>query len=218
MGLSENAFGTLTADRTFHMMPVAKIAAAVLLADFVSGLVHWLEDTFWTENSPVVGHWLVVPNSRHHRDGLAFTKLTWLESSWDLALAGLVIFAITSFMYGSSWSVALFVIVGANANQIHKWNHMARGDVPRWVKILQSIYILQSPAHHAGHHRGDRNTRYCIVTDVLNPLLDRSRFWRVLEAAAVPLFGAPRRFDIPISRRLGFIARRTGSNDPFHTH
>ena len=175
---------------------LVKTAAAILLADFLSGLVHWVEDTFWTEDSPLVGGWIVRPNTLHHRDGLAFTRYTWLQSSWDLAVAGLLILAIAWFRDSLSWYVALFAFVGANANQVHKWSHMAQRDVPRWVKALQKLHLLQSPAHHAVHHRGNRNTHYCVVTDLVNPVLDGARFWRALEAVLVPLFSAPRRFDI----------------------
>jgi plasmanylethanolamine desaturase len=174
---------------------------ATLLADLVSGLVHWIEDTFWTENSPIVGKWIVTPNSLHHRDGFAFTKCTWWQSSWDLVFAGLLIVAIAWLLHDLSWYVVLFTIAGANANQVHKWSHMAQRDVPALVRVLQKYHVLQSPGHHAGHHRGEWNTRFCVITDVLNPLLDRSRFWRALEALLVPVFGAPRRFDVAESLR-----------------
>ena len=71
------------------MLFAVRAVGAILLADLVSGLVHWIEDSFWTENSPIVGRWIVTPNALHHRDGFAFTKSTWWQSSWDLVLAGL---------------------------------------------------------------------------------------------------------------------------------
>ena len=47
-----------------------------------------------------------------------------------------------------------------------------------------------------GHHSGEKNTRYCVVTPFVNPVLDRLGFWRGLERVLVPLFGAPRREDL----------------------
>jgi Lipid desaturase domain len=49
------------------------------------------------------------------------------------------------------------------------------------VKTLQEIGIIQSPRHHSGHHRTPTDTRYCILTDWLNPVLDRIELWATLE-------------------------------------
>jgi hypothetical protein len=168
----------------------------ILIADLVSGLVHWTEDTFWTEKTPVVGNWIVRPNLLHHRDGHAFTRNSWLQSSWDLVLAGALILLVAGLLNLDSWPVWLFVVIGANANQIHKWAHMPPAAVPAWVNLLQRLHLLQSASHHAAHHRGGKDSNYCVITEVMNPVLDRIGFWRVLERILVPLWGAPRRTDI----------------------
>jgi len=59
-------------------MSVPEAIGVILLVDLVSGLVHWAEDTFWTEKTPVVGRWIVAPNVLHHHDGGAFTRNNWL--------------------------------------------------------------------------------------------------------------------------------------------
>jgi ubiquitin-conjugating enzyme E2 variant len=168
----------------------------VLFVDFLSGLVHWAEDTFWIESTPVLGVWLVKPNVLHHHDGGAFTRNSWLQSSWDLLLGGITILAIAWYLHFLSWQIWLFVVVGINANQIHKWNHVPKSEVPRWVRVLQHFRVLQSPEHHAAHHRDEKNRCYCVVTELLNPVLDRIGFWRALEQLLVPIFGAPRRDDL----------------------
>jgi len=169
---------------------------AIVAVDFVSGLVHWLEDTFWTEQTPVFGRWIVVPNSRHHRDGLAFVKNSWLQSSWDLLLSGLLVLLAARALGVLGWPVWLFVFIGVNANQIHKWAHLPRGAVPVPIHWLQRLHVLQSPVHHAAHHVADKNSHYCVVTNLVNPILDGIRFWRALEWLLVPVFGAPRREDL----------------------
>lgn len=179
---------------------IVEAAAVVLSVDFVSGLVHWAEDTFWSEETPVVGRWIVKPNVLHHRDGSAFTGHSWLESSWDLLAAGALILGVAWLLNLLSWQVWLFVVAGVNANQIHKWAHLGRTKAPVLVRAMQRVHLLQSPAHHARHHRGDKNTDYCVVTEVLNPLLDSIGFWRALERVAVPDGGAPRRADIQTER------------------
>ena len=166
--------------------------AVLLLLDLGSGLVHWAEDTFFTEATPLVGAWLVKPNLLHHDDGGAFVRRSWWESSWDCALFCALVVALAALAGVLSWHVWLFALVGANANQLHKWAHAPRRELPAAVRWMQRAGLLQSAAHHAAHHRGEKNSRYCVVTTVLNPLLDAAGFWRGLEACTVPLLGSRR--------------------------
>ena len=170
----------------------AHLVAVWLLADFVSGVVHWAEDSYGTEATPVIGRWVVAPNLLHHRDACAFVRKSWLASSWDLAAVGAIILAAAGLAGVLTWHVGLFVLLGANANQVHKWNHMRRSCVPHVIRVLQRLYMLQSPRHHAQHHRGAKNSHYCVITDLLNPLLDRLGWWRLLERLLVPILGLPR--------------------------
>jgi ubiquitin-conjugating enzyme E2 variant len=172
-------------------------AIAVLAGvDLVSGLVHWVEDTFWTEKTPVLGRWVVTPNVLHHHSPSAFVEKSWLESSWDLLLVGLGILAVAWATHCLTWQVWLFVAVGANANQIHKWAHLPARRLPLAVRALQRVGILQSAAHHAAHHREAKNSAYCVITPWVNPVLDRLGMWRALERIVVHKGSAPRRMDL----------------------
>jgi ubiquitin-conjugating enzyme E2 variant len=185
------------------MRIILEVLLAILAVDFVSGLVHWIEDTFWTEETPIVGRWIVLPNSLHHRDGMAFLKNSWIRSSWDLSLLGLLILFTAKECGVLGWPLWLFVFIGANANQIHKWAHTPRAAVPMPIRFLQRLHVLQSPAHHAMHHVRDKNSHYCVVTNMMNPVLDGTHFWRALERLLVPIFGAPRREDLRLTSPSG---------------
>jgi hypothetical protein len=173
-----------------------EVLSVLLLADAVSGLVHWAEDSFWNESTPVLGRWIVQPNVVHHRNGAAFVANSWLESSWDLLGVGILTLLVAWALDCLTWHVWLFVLLGVNANQIHKWNHMPRHRVPLAVRTLRVIGVLQSMKHHANHHRGAKNTHYCVITPFLNPLLDRLGFWRFLERMLLRFLPAPRRTDL----------------------
>lgn len=187
------------------MILLLQALAVVLLADFVSGLFHWVEDSFWSEATPLVGPWLVAANTEHHRDGLAFVAKTWWQSSWDLVLGGVVVCG-AAFACGLlTWHVVLFAALVANANQFHKWAHMelfgkkvpkGARRAPLLVRWLQRAHVLQSPRHHAVHHRGRKNTHYCVITEWVDPVLDRVGFWRGLDRLFLTPRNAPRRLDL----------------------
>ena len=177
-------------------MWLVTLLATVVLVDFASGLVHWVEDTFWEESTPVFGSWMVTPNVVHHQDATAFVTKSWFESSWDLLAIGALVALSASWLDELKWPVWVFIVFGVNANQIHKWSHTPNFRLPVPVRILQGLWLLQGSKHHAHHHRGDKNSAYCLITPFLNPILDALGFWRALERATIPLFGAPRRIDI----------------------
>jgi len=186
------------------MNRVLEAIAVLAGVDLVSGLVHWVEDTFWTEKTPLLGRWVVTPNVLHHHAPSAFVEKSWLESSWDLLLVGLGILAVAWATHCLNWQVWLFVVFGANATQIHKWTHLPARRLPWAVRALQRVRILQSATHHAAHHRGAKNSAYCVITPWVNPVLDRLGVWRALERLLVRKGAAPRRVDL--ARPKGSVA------------
>lgn len=167
----------------------------VLLADFVAGLVHWLEDAYGSEDTPLVGPLLIKPNIVHHHHPRFFTKLSWWQSSWDLLLVGAAILGAAAWLDALTWQVGLFVIISVNANQVHKWSHMSRAEVGPVVACLQDCRILLTPRQHALHHTDPKNTYYCPVTNLVNPVLEAIRFWDRLEAVIERLTGVGHRHD-----------------------
>src|SRR5437879_6333673 len=104
-------------------MIILRILATVMVADFASGFFHWLEDAYGKEDWPVTGRLITKPNIVHHHDPRFFTRHSWLHSSWLLLCICLVILLIAWLCDVLTCDVWLFVALGANANQIHKWAH-----------------------------------------------------------------------------------------------
>jgi len=182
---------------------LTKVAAqfflCVLVTDFLSGLLHWLEDAYGREDFPITGRLFTRPNILHHHNPRAFTHHSWLRSSWDLCcLAGLVVL-VAWFVGVLSWQVWVVAILGANANQIHKWTHRSTGENGRLISFLQRYRIVQTPRHHALHHTDPKNSHYCVLTDLLNPVLDRLGFWETGERVILQVFGMRRRLDASVS-------------------
>ena len=167
----------------------------ILLADFLTGVFHWLEDAYGTEDTPVLGPLVIKPNIVHHHYPRFFTKLTWWQSSWDLLLVGALIIGVAAWAGVLTWHVWLFVILCVNANQVHKWSHQTRAENGPVVSFLQDCWILQTPRQHALHHTDPKNTYYCPLTNLLNPALEAVRVWDCLESVIEALTGATHRKD-----------------------
>ncbi|HWA26300.1 MAG TPA: fatty acid desaturase CarF family protein [Lacunisphaera sp.] len=168
------------------------------LADFVAGLVHWAEDAYFDEETPVIGARIIVPNIVHHHLPRHFTRLSWWQSSADLLLAGLVIVAVAWPFGLVSWQLLLFVTITINANQIHKMAHRTRAENGWFISKLQDWRILQTPRHHALHHSDPKNTYYCPITNYVNPLLEWVDFWPRLEALIALRTGRTHRHDTAV--------------------
>jgi plasmanylethanolamine desaturase len=168
---------------------VLGISASVLLADFLSGLAHWLEDSYFTVDTPLLGS-TIRKNVLHHEEPDAFTS-----NPWHLTIRSSVVCAVLVAACLAPFGLLGPVPVGALglavfANQIHKWSHLRGTAIPHVVRRLQASGLVQTPAHHGHHHGGDKNTRYCVITNVVNPVLDTIGFWRALERAITVVTGA----------------------------
>jgi hypothetical protein len=167
----------------------------VLLVDLASGIGHWLEDTYGNPDTPIIGRLVIVPNLEHHRKPRAFLAKSWLESCGDLMLAGALLVAAAWALDLLTWHVVLFALVGSQANQIHKWTHQNPQEKGAVVHLLQRMRLLQTPREHGRHHQGSTDSHYCTVTNALNPVLERLRVWRRLEALLERAFGLRPRTD-----------------------
>lgn len=161
---------------------IAQLLAGWLLADFLSGVLHWAEDRFGPgrEHWPLIGSQVFAPNLLHYVAPLAFTRAGFVTRNWTTWVVVAPLALALLWLFGSQvwiWSAAAG---GAIANEVHAWAHK-RTHAPGWAVWLQRTGLIQSPAHHAGHHVPPHQTRYCTLTDWLNPLLDRIGFWRAIE-------------------------------------
>ncbi|MCH7794737.1 MAG: hypothetical protein IH900_06330 [Proteobacteria bacterium] len=182
------------------------IILVILAVDFGSGLLHWLEDSYGQPHWPITGKWITAPNILHHQAPSAFTENSWLRSATVLLIIGAVIIGVAWLVGMLTWQFLLFVAIGVNANEIHKWNHLPKKKRGRLVVALQDARLLQSAKHHGKHHVGSKDTNYCVITNVLNPVLDAVQFWHRLEWTIERLLGVSKR----PSLEAGLVARQVG--------
>jgi len=168
-----------------------------LVADLVSGTVHWVADRFFDPGTPILGPALIVPFREHHADPLAMTRHDFFEISGNNGLAtiplagALLLMPVPTSWWGQAIAAVLacFGLSVVVANQIHCWAH--RTQAPRAIRLLQRIGLVLSPARHAIHHRDTHDRAYCVTSGWLNPLLDRTRFFARLEERIASRRAAP---------------------------
>ncbi|TNE42428.1 MAG: hypothetical protein EP347_00920 [Alphaproteobacteria bacterium] len=158
-----------------------QIFLGILLADFISGFFHWLEDCYGREHWPVLGPYVIEPNIRHHSRPLDFTRGSYLFRNRVVLVLALLF---TLWFWAMGWLnpfTLTALVFGSQANEIHCWAHMPTAKVPRWVQFLQRAGLFLTPFHHWRHHRAPFDCHYCTVTNFLNPVLDKIGFFRGLE-------------------------------------
>ncbi|MBW2496580.1 MAG: kua-ubiquitin conjugating enzyme hybrid localization domain protein [Deltaproteobacteria bacterium] len=162
-----------------------------LLADFLSGSVHWLADRYFTPTTWLIGPLLIAPFREHHVDASEITRHDFFEVSGNNALVTLPAVALLLTLPlpdptgGASIPGVIGLGLGTTAallltNQLHRWAHTEHP--PRPIARLQRWGWILSPERHARHHAGGHDRAYCVTSGWLNPLLDGTGFFSSLEA------------------------------------
>lgn len=177
---------------TSVVVSLVGIPVAWILADLVSGLVHWFADTYGADDTPVFGPWLIKPFRHHHlypRDICTHDLVLTIGNSCTMAVpfqAGALYLMlndeeVTITRAGLVFVFNLFAIAMAATNVLHKWAHAEKTN---WlISRLQRSKVFLSPEHHELHHTKPFDSYYCITNGWLNPVLERIRFFRNVEAA-----------------------------------
>ena len=181
-------------------------------ADFVSGFVHWMADTWGTPDWPVAGKALIRPFREHHVDAKEITRHDFVETNGNncfLSLFPTVSAALLPLESPAFFFTAVFLFSLSlwvfGTNQFHKWAHMDAP--PPFVAWLQRMSIVLPPDHHQIHHTAPFAKYYCITVGWLNEPLHRLRFFQTLERIVSRLTGlVPREDDIGKGAALAMAA------------
>lgn len=174
------------------MIAVFQLLIGWLIADLLSGIVHWLEDRVLWVGMPLISKSVVEPNRLHHELPRSFLDQTVWQRSGTTWATTAVLAAIWLWLAGFSFIWLGALAGGLLVNEIHAMAHRGN-ETTGFPRVLQQIGIIQSPAHHAGHHGRAMDSRYCILTDMLNPLLDWTGFWPALEKTLTAIGLEPNR-------------------------
>lgn len=154
-----------------------EVVAAVLMADFITGLVHWWEDTYGLPTWWLIGMSVIEPNIEHHENPTTILTGTYWSRNYQPIVTTLPLACLLAWM---GWNVAAagFMLAAIAGNEVHAWNHGL--PMPRWAKLLQDMGVIQSKRQHGLHHRRPWDRCYCTLTNAVNPMVD-PWLWRGIE-------------------------------------
>ena len=151
------------------------------LADFATGLFHWLVDIYGNPNWPFIGPAYIEPSHLHHDEDIYVFELSTIVTHLYIWTAVVIV----GLFF---WSIGMMNLVIASAcgfgfltNIIHRWSHTRPEDNVFIVRWLQKLGLFQSTTHHTFHHSGDSGSHYCLLTDHINPILETLGLWRGLD-------------------------------------
>ncbi len=157
-----------------------QIVICVFIADFLTGLFHWAEDTYGLPTWPLIGKSVIVPNIDHHRNpGLIGYMSTFISRNYQpfvIALGFIVGFWFVGWLH---WTIVLTAVLASFGNEVHTWNH---AKTKNWfIRFLWDTGLIQSKRQHAMHHIPPYDKYYCTLTNATNAILEVLNFWRGLE-------------------------------------
>ena len=164
-------------------------------ADFLTGFFHWLEDTYCLEQMPLIGGFICEPNIDHHIDPQLMVRAGnfFSRNILQWSLCGATFAALWLIGFGNIYSF-LTLLFASFGNEVHRWNHMSRtGPV---IAFIKETGLIQSQRQHSLHHKPPHTSYYCVLSSQLNPVLERTSFWRGLERVVEFVTGiGPKRED-----------------------
>lgn len=166
-----------------------QIFIAWLLADFITGLVHWFEDKYLDHNKTLNFLTSIAEdNDLHHKKPTAMTQ----SSGWTNMKSGFVVgtpVAFVLWLLGAPLWLWLACFFAGFGNLIHRWSHIPNRKLHWSIRLMQWTGLFISHEHHDSHHRSMNKLipkhlsgyRFCPMTDLVNPVLDKIKFWYILE-------------------------------------
>ncbi len=226
-------FWVLVSTLVWRLVPVAKsqpwlivaaTACGFIMADFVSGFVHWMGDTWGSAEMPILGKALVRPFREHHVDQKAITRHDYIETNGNNCLISIpvaLMCVLMPFTIEGLENISIFAATSMGSmifwvmmtNQFHKWAHLDEAQIPWWLRLLQRMHMVLPPAHHQIHHAAPFDTYYSITTGWLNWPLAKIGFYRRAERLITATFGLiPRRDDIGVDAALAIAPHESKSD------
>ncbi len=179
-----------------YLLIFGSLLLGYILADFLSGMVHWAADTYGAEDTPIVGPNFIQPFRWHHIAPKAMCEHSLTGTIGNSCILGVplqtavILYSVyypgTLLLSFFAWTITFMAVATVMANQFHKWAHSETR--PKFAIVLQRWKLILPPDHHNTHHTKPHNTYYCVGSGWCNFFLSKINFWRTMEKI-IGLFG-----------------------------
>ena len=170
----------------FFVFMIPAMGMGLLLADFFSGLAHYLLDNFGTPETPLFGN-LIYLFRDHHVNPDYILEVDFFENNFGTFSATLpvcVLLVLLPVSLDSPLSLFLYqwffwgLFFIAFTNEFHKLAHSKK---PKFFPfaLLQKYKVILHPDDHNVHHT-THDRYYCITTGWLNYITDKTQFFEKL--------------------------------------
>jgi hypothetical protein len=192
---------------------IAALLVGTYVADFVSGLLHWTFDTWFSEDWTGVRRMVLLVREHHIHPNRIFQYHLWHDAgvlSWFAFLisAPIVAWVLMRHSVAAPFEAGLVLAAVVASLEIvfmlefHKCGHRLKRSAV--VRVLQWGHVLLSPKQHLRHHSGFHDRNYCIITGIFDQTAGRLGAWRLLERIVGYFTGwAPRENDRVWLQRFG---------------
>lgn len=193
----------ITGNALFYaIVGLPTLFVAYLAADFLSGFVHFLGDSFGDIDTPIVGKTFIFPFREHHVDQKAITRHDFFETNGHNCLVSIPVLLIEYFLFPEGhlsllafafflflFGLVLFVFC---TNQFHKWAHQDHPNA--FARFLQSHGWILTPTRHKKHHTSPFESHFCITTGWLNEALEKIHFFSWAKQTLAKIPGMPKMY------------------------
>ena len=142
----------------FSWLVLPALFVGYLLADFITGTIHWFCDTFFDEETPVIGNFIIYSFREHHSYPLLITKDKFIEQDTTsffifMPFLYLATFSESNYLYSPNSIYGHFILIGICigtfcTNLFHKWAHQ-RNQKPIIKLARKSLLYLANATRPA---------------------------------------------------------------------
>ncbi|MBP9854594.1 MAG: hypothetical protein KBD53_06990 [Candidatus Omnitrophica bacterium] len=182
-------------------MFILQIIICLLIADFLSGVSHWVVDAYSPKDNAFIKRHITDPVILHHYKPREFTKNSWIKSTWAPMLVASIFGLGINLIFGFNWMTVLTLFIAINGQEVHKWSHRTKKENGPVITFLQDLRVIQTRRHHSAHHKSPNDCAYCVITNYLNPILDKMHFWDNLEKGIYKFTGISR-YDFSVNPKF----------------
>lgn len=159
-----------------------------LLADFITGAIHWWEDTYGNPTWPIIGKYVIMPNIEHHIKPRGLLQGTYFDRVNTSFATAVIVIMILWLCGWHSWRMIVCLMFCVQGNEIHAMGHRSDKENGKIVLFLQKIGLIQRRKTHGWHHKAPYETNFCVMTEFVNPVLNKINFWMRLEWVILKVF------------------------------